>query len=186
MKPELCELLRKIESFDIDGGECDLPFVARLSREQGWNHRYAERVVGEYKRYIFLAMCSNVPRCPSEDVDAAWHLHLTYTRCYWERFCGQVLGRPLHHEPTRGGPKEAAKHFAMYEATLAAYREVFGEEPPADIWPPTNQRFGHDLRHQQVNTARNWVIPKQPVKRAAQVAVALVVAAAVLPGCDGT
>ena len=74
--------------------------------------------------------------CPSEDVDQAWHLHLTYTRSYWKRFCGDVLGRPLHHDPTRGGPAEARKHLAMYDRTLAAYREAFGHEPPPDIWSP--------------------------------------------------
>ncbi len=129
MTPQQRELLLKIESFDIDGGECDLSFVARLSREHGWQQSYAERVVSEYKRYVFLAMCSSVPRCPSEDVDAAWHLHLTYTRSYWQRFCGDTLGRPLHHEPTRGGSSEATKHIAMYDDTLSAYCEMFGEPP---------------------------------------------------------
>lgn len=185
MSPQNSELLKSIESFDIDGGEAALPFAARLAREQGWSRGYADRAIREYKRYVFLAMCSDVPVCPSEDVDAAWHLHLTYTRSYWKRFCGDVLGRPLHHDPTRGGPAEADKHLKMYEATLAAYREAFGEEPPADIWPPAMQRFGDDIRHRMVNTARNWVIPKQPIRRVLQVAAALLLAAVVLPGCNG-
>jgi len=36
-----------------------------------------------------------------------------------------------------------------------------------------------------VNTSRNWVIPKQPVKRVFQVAAAFLIAAVLLPGCDG-
>src|SRR5260221_356074 len=88
-----------------------------------------------------IAIPPETPICPSEDVDAAWHLHLTYTRSYWKRFCGEVLGRQLHHEPTRGGPAENTKHLAMYEATLAVYREAFGEEPPRDIWTPARERF---------------------------------------------
>ena len=185
MTPVRLELLRKIESFDIDGGDCTLPFAARLAREHGWSRPYAERVVREYKRYVFLAMISDVPRCPSEDVDAAWHLHLTYTRSYWKRFCGELLGTPLHHEPTRGGAAEADKHLAMYEATLAAYREAFEEEPRPEIWPPATQRFGVDIRQRMVNTTRNWVIPKQPVKRVLQVAAAFLIAVVLLPGCDG-
>ncbi len=185
MTPDRAVLLERIESFDIDRGEAALPFAARLARGNGWPRPYAERVVREYKRYVFLCMTSEEPVCPSEDVDAAWHLHLTYTRSYWKRFCGGVLGRPLHHDPTRGGPAEAAKHLAMYRGTLAAYLEAFGEEPPADVWPAPEVRFGEDLRHRVVNTARHWVIPKRPVRRVVGVTAAGVLFAALVPGCAG-
>ena len=62
---------------------------------------------------------------PSEDVDEAWHLHLIYTRSYWDGLCRTVLGRPLHHVPTRGGPQERARHAAQYLQTLETYREAF-------------------------------------------------------------
>lgn len=180
------DLLARILAFDLDGpGPVGLPFAARLARENGWSPGHAARVVREYKRYVFLAVTSADPVCPSEDVDAAWHLHLTYTRSYWGRFCPEVLGRPLHHEPTRGGPAEARKHLAMYDRTLAAYRAAFGEDPPADIWPPAAERFGVDLRHRSVNTARNWVIPKTPVRRAAGLAAVVALFAVLLPGCNG-
>ena len=185
MTPERSELLRKVESFDIDGGPAELPFAARLARENGWNRPFAERVIREYKRYAFLAAIAKAPVCPSEDVDAAWHLHLTYTRSYWKRFCSETLGTPLHHEPTRGGRDEADKHHRIYEATLAAYREAFGEEPPTDIWPTAERRFGIDAKHRTVNTALNWVIPKKPVRSVAQLSAAFVLIATLLPGCDG-
>lgn len=185
MTPDRADLLARIRTFDIDGGEAALPFAARLARENGWSRPHADRVVEEYKRYVFLAVTGPAPVCPSEDVDAAWHLHLTYTRSYWKRFCGDVLGRPLHHEPTRGGPAEGEKHLAMYADTLAAYRAAFGHAPPADIWPPAAERFGDDTKHRAVNTARNWVVPKAPVKRAAQLTLACAVAALLVPGCDG-
>src|SRR5215207_4481567 len=168
MTPDRAALLARVEAFDIDGPDAPaLPFTARLARENGWTPQYAARVVREYKRFAFLAAAGFGPVCPSEDVDAAWHLHLTYTKSYWKRFCGEVLGRPLHHEPTRGGPAEGAKHLAMYADTLTAYREAFGRTAPADVWPAAAERFGDDLSHRAVNTARNWVIPKAPVKRVA-------------------
>jgi uncharacterized protein (TIGR04222 family) len=211
MTPDRAALLDRIQNFDIDGVESSsspvprgtlptprsgsgkipagpavaLPFAARLARENGWSRPYAERVIVEYRRFVFLTMTAGFTVCPSEDVDAAWHLHLTYTRSYWKRFCGDVLGQPLHHEPTKGGPAEARKHLAMYAQTLAAYREAFGEEPPADIWPAAEVRFGEDLRHRVVNTARNWVIPKAPVKRVLQVTVAGLILALFVPGCAG-
>jgi uncharacterized protein (TIGR04222 family) len=185
MIPDHADLLARIESFDIDGGTVGFPFAARLGRENGWSRSYADRVVTEYKRFIFLAVTSDTPVCPSEDVDAAWHLHLTYTRSYWKRFCERTLGRPLHHEPTKGGPSEHEKHLAMYAGTLARYRGTFGHDAPADIWSSTAERFGSDLAHRTVNTTRNWVIPKAPVKRVARLAVAFVAVAAFVPGCEG-
>ena len=185
MTPDRADLLARILSFDIDGGDAALPFAARLARENGWSRAFAERVVEEYKRFVFLALTGDSPVCPSEEVDAAWHLHLTYTRSYWKRFCGEVLGRPLHHDPTRGGPAESEKHLAMYAATLARYRDEFGRDAPADVWPPAARRFGDDLRHRSVNTAKNWVIPKAPVKRVAQLVGLFAVVAVLVPGCDG-
>ena len=66
------ELLARIERFEIDD-------------------RYAERVVAEYKRFVFLLVCSDQMLAPSEDVDQVWHLHMTYTRSYWDRMCGELL-----------------------------------------------------------------------------------------------
>ncbi len=73
---------------------------------------------------------------PSEEVDTVWHEHLTYTRSYWEEFCGRVLRQTLHHEPTRGGPAEAEKFRDWYGRTLASYERFFGTPPPPDLWPP--------------------------------------------------
>ena len=186
VSPANSVLLRRIEDFSIDGdGTPILSFAARLAREHGWSRDYAERVIREYKRYVFLAMTVGKSVCPSEEVDAAWHLHLTYTRSYWKRFCTETLGQPLHHEPTQGGPAENDKHFAMYNATLAAYREAFGESALSDIWPSAEVRFGEDLRQRTVNTSRNWVIPKAGVRRLGFGLAAAIAAAIVIPGCDG-
>lgn len=78
---------------------------------------------------------------PSRDVDEAWHLHLIYTRSYWDDLCGKVLRRPLHHNPTSGGAANARRFREAYEATLAAYEHEFRAKPPADIWPDADTRF---------------------------------------------
>src|SRR3954463_11437183 len=122
MTAEQQALWERIEAFDIDGdGSPDLPFAARLARENSWTRPFAERAVLEYKRFVFLTMTAGRHICPSEQVDQVWHLHLTYTRSYCQRFCGEVLKSPLHHEPTRGGAAEGQKHWAMYADTLLAY-----------------------------------------------------------------
>ncbi len=164
------DLFTRLLAFPIDEGTPDLSFEARLARENGWDLDFARRVVAEYKRFVFLAMTAGHTVTPSEPVDQAWHLHLTYSRSYWERMCGELLGRPLHHGPTRGGAAESTKFYDLYTRTLASYRAAFGSVPPADVWPPVDVRFGEDLHFIRVNTVRNWVVRKAAARRAAVVA----------------
>ncbi len=98
------------------------------------------------------------PRITGADIQV-WHLHLVYTKSYWEDLCERTLGFPLHHGPTRGGDKEAKKYHAQYAATLFGYRQVFGAEPPADIWPTSKQRF-QSAAFRRVDGATHWIIPK--------------------------
>lgn len=161
MTPDRAALWEAIRTFDIDGEPRALTFAARLARENGWTVGFAERVVLEYKRFVFLAVTGTSQVTPSDQVDQAWHLHLTYTRSYWERFCAGVLPKPLHHEPTKGGADEGARFDAQYRATLSRYAEEFGAPPPADVWPAPEQRFGDDLHFVRVNARRNRVVPRR-------------------------
>lgn len=154
------DLWRSLEAFELDDASASLTFTRRLARENGWDHTFAVRVVEEYKRFVFLAMTAGHQVTPSDEVDQAWHLHLTYTRSYWDELCGEVLGRPLHHGPTKGGQQEGDRFEDQYEQTLASYREAFGEEPPADIWPPCEIRFGEAADFVRVNRGRVWIMPK--------------------------
>lgn len=131
----------ELEGFEIDDASAGpaprdaYTFAMRLAEEQGWCRAYAERVVREYKRFVLLAATGREAVTPSKAVDEAWHLHLLYTRSYWERMCGELFGRPLHHEPTRGGGAEKAKFGGQYTRTLERYAEAFGEAAPVDVWP---------------------------------------------------
>ena len=120
----------KLESFQFDNdNNAVFEFEARLAKENGWSREFASRVIQEYRRFLLLAMQSGHPVTPSDEVDQAWHLHLVYTRSYWERLCRDVLGRPLHHEPTTGGVDESGKFHTQYERTLDSYRRLFGAAP---------------------------------------------------------
>ena len=154
------QLFDQIQAFAFDEPGTARPFAARLAEENSWSREYASRVMAEYRRFLFLAMAAGHPVCPPEDVDEAWHLHLIYSRSYWERLCGEVLGRPLHHEPSRGGGQENSKHRRMYAATLTSYRRLFGSPPPADIWPPSDERFAPRERPAINKTDGYWMIRK--------------------------
>ncbi len=159
MDDRQAELYRRIDEFPLEEPQAALTFSARLARENGWSQVFARRVIDEYRRFAFLAVAAGHPVAPSDEVDQAWHLHLTSTRAYWHGFCAE-LGRPLHHQPTRGGPDELAKHSDWYAQTLASYSRLFGREPPGDIWPPAELRFHSVAAHRRVDLGRCWVIPK--------------------------
>jgi hypothetical protein len=162
------DLLDRLTKFEIDRGDEELHFAHRLARENGWRRAYAERVIIEYKRFVFLAMTAGHPVTPSDQVDQAWHLHLTYTRSYWDELCGQVLNRPLHHDPTRGGTQETQKYNDWYQRTIERYERAFGAPPPRDIWPPSSVRF-NDNDFQRVNLKRSWIVPRAKALAAASI-----------------
>ncbi|MCP5397579.1 MAG: hypothetical protein H6918_12805 [Sphingomonadaceae bacterium] len=150
-----------LSGYSIGPEGAPLSFTARLARENRWSAGFAERVVWEYKRFCYLALTTGHEVTPSDAVDQAWHLHLTYTRDYWERFCPQVLGAPLHHGPTTGTVDDRTRFYDQYAGTLKAYEEAFGEVPPADIWPSAQRRFQVDPRGVRINPVDVTILPRR-------------------------
>jgi hypothetical protein len=161
----IVDQLLAFEVDDVPG--VPLGFRDRLARENGWSPAHAARVYDEYRRFLVLAATTGHPATPSDAVDQAWHLHLTYTRSYWEDLCGQVLGTPLHHGPTSGTRDDGVHFRDQYAATLGRYRDVFGEEPPADVWPGVGERFRDPARWQRVDTGAHLVVRRAPLVAAA-------------------
>ena len=151
MNPQEDPLWNRLLAFDFDIAGDALTFTRRLARENGWSVGFAGRVVEEYRRFLYLALRAGHPVTPSDAVDQAWHLHLVYSRSYWDDLCAQVLQQPLHHGPTRGGQAEDRRFLGDYEATRSSYRRCFGSAPPADLWPAPEVRFDPKLRWQRVD-----------------------------------
>jgi uncharacterized protein (TIGR04222 family) len=129
-------LWSKIQQFPLDDPNAAITFSRKLSAKQNWSTDFTERVVEEYRKFLFLCCISPNGASPSQAVDEAWHLHLTYTRSYWTDLCKNTLNKDIHHHPSRGGDEEDHKHRDWYAETLILYEAVFGSPPPADIWPP--------------------------------------------------
>ncbi|NIJ20420.1 hypothetical protein FHS95_002112 [Sphingomonas naasensis] len=168
-----------LSRYSIGPQDAALPFAARLARENGWSRAEAERVIEEYKRFCFLAVTAGHPVTPSDQVDQAWHLHLTYSRDYWERFCPEVLGRALHHGPTAGGSDEQHRYFTQYAETLRSYERVFGP-PPADLWPDAARRLNEDHKARRVHPRDAIIVSRKLVPIALLLAVLSVLALGVL------
>ncbi|GAA0192582.1 hypothetical protein GCM10009122_55450 [Fulvivirga kasyanovii] len=158
------DLWNSIRKFEIDDPESGFSFTDRLVRENSWTRDYAIRAIFEYKRFMYLICIAPHPLTPSDQVDQVWHLHLLYTESYWTDFCQNTLQRNVHHGPTKGGKEEKEKYSNWYEETGQLYTQVFGSEPPADIWPPAEIRFT-EINFTRVNRHRNWVIPKPALFR---------------------
>ena len=154
------ELYKRIQAFALDRPDSQLSFSQRLARDNGWSLGYTQRVIEEYKKFVFLAVVAGHPVTPSDQIDQVWHLHLTYTRLYWQEFCPKILQTTLHHEPTRGGSSEQLKFGSLYSKTLESYEQFFGHIPPIDIWPKPKDRFGRDLHFIRINTQQSWVLSK--------------------------
>jgi hypothetical protein len=154
-------LWQAINAYDIDAADAALPFSRRLARDNNWSHSFALAAIADYKRFIYLICTSGTVLTPSEDIDAVWHLHLLYTQDYWDRFCGDTLGRKIHHGPTKGGAMEADTYLTAYQRTLSLYEEVFGPPPPA-LWPDPATRFSPP-RLRSVDMSTHIILPKRQV-----------------------
>jgi len=114
-------LWNKIKDFQLDDHQVDFTFSDRLARENGWASGYSLRVIEQYKKFIFLCCTTQTGITPSNPVDQAWHLHLTFTKSYWTDLCKNTLEKEIHHNPTKGGQKEAEKFNDFYTATRKIY-----------------------------------------------------------------
>jgi uncharacterized protein (TIGR04222 family) len=160
LKPCHAILYQRLQEFDLDNPTHEFGFTRHLMKSHGWTLMYSQRVIAEYKKFVFLTMVANHQVVPSDQVDQVWHAHLLLTESYWDDFCPNILEKPLHHHPAKGGRTERAEFHLLYVETINSYRHFFGS-PPTDIWSSPDQRFGVELKTQRVNLGENWLIPKK-------------------------
>ena len=156
-------LWAKIQAFELDDEHSEFTFTERLARDNDWSVSYGKEVVEEYKKFIYLCCCDYGEITPSDAVDQAWHLHLTYTKSYWVDLCRNTLGREIHHNPTKGGSKENAKYSSCYDSIIEVYEAEFCQKPPVTIWPSNEARFS-DINFKRINLSNYWLIEKRKSK----------------------
>lgn len=125
----------KAHRFDAEIGTA--PYSVKLADEEGWTAPHTAAVIEEYRKFLYLCAVSGSQMTPSADIDRAWHMHLTFTRNYWDVLCKEVLGKPLHHEPCIGD-EEMPRYRKQYSETKALYEKEFGQSPPVAVWSPPN------------------------------------------------
>lgn len=176
------DLWQRLLDYEIGPENAALSFVSRLARENRWSRPFTERVILEYKKFCYLAISAGHEVTPSDAVDQVWHLHLTYSRDYWDIFCRDILRADLHHGPTAGGQVERTRYYDQYARTFRSYEEAFGEAPPPDIWPGAKRRFGVDPQGLRVNPKDVMILDRRAAMLGAIGWVALGISIAVIVG----
>ena len=120
-------------------------FLPRLVKENGWTPAFAQRVMDEYAKFLFIAKVAGHEVSPSPIIDKAWHLHLLHTEAYWNDLCPNILQMALHHAPHTGNKEEDTKFTDWTKNTLNSYRGFFGA--PSLIWTaPDRTSYRASLR----------------------------------------
>lgn len=124
------EIIQKVLAFPVEH------ITERYATDQNISLDAAREHERECKR--FLGLCASNPakaygmRGP---IDKYWHTFILFTMEY-AKFCDTVAGRFLHHVPRSSlTPPADAKTSSRYAEMLNDYQQVFGEEPPAHLWP---------------------------------------------------
>jgi|ERR1044072_1630419 hypothetical protein len=122
-----------------------------------WSDEYIDRLIEEYKKFLYLSTVVDFKVTPSFPIDQAWHSHILFTRSYMT-FCDTYLGGFFHHGPGDGTKGEDNRFTNQYEMTLAAYKKHFIIDPPKDIWPYNDSTWiAKDFKF--VNTRTSIIIP---------------------------
>lgn len=103
-------------------------FEHNLRKDGDWTDESARRITMIYRQFLYLKALSGETLTPSEAMDRAWHLHLSFPENY-AALCAAV-GRDIPHR-TDLTRKECR---AAYERGRAEFQREFGL-PDRDLWP---------------------------------------------------
>lgn len=153
-------LFESILNFPLDDDNSQFPFSLKLAKEQGWDYAFTLRAMEEYKRFMYLVCIREKLSSPSVCIDQVWHMHLLYTRSYWDEFCEKILQKRVHHGPSKGGKESREAHILSYSETLNTYHEEFDETAPEEYWPKVSDYLKY-YNFQRVNLHTHKVKPRR-------------------------
>lgn len=145
-------LLDKVSQFFGGDDASEKAFASKVARKHAWNKHYAQRVIKEYKKFVYLGVAADFSVTPSKNIDKVWHEHLLFTKAYRD-FCTHILQQDFDHHPELVQDTQQTGIFnAQYLDTLALYEREFGITPPEDIWGTT--KFDKDSLEGMVYESR--------------------------------
>ena len=131
MDYRLDPLWLKLNMMNPQGMQAFAPMTKMMEQQMGTGSETAQRVIEEYKKFLFLAMRAGHQVIPPGIINEVWMMHMQNAQNYWEN-----LGQMIAEKPVSQGID--AKSFGTmadaWTATLKSYEAVFGTKPPMDIW----------------------------------------------------
>ena len=131
MDYRLDPLWLKLNLMNADGLQAFAPLMEMMQKQMGQNAEMAQRVIEEYRKFLFLAMRAGHQVIPPGPVNDAWMLHLQNAQNYWENLGAMITERPAAQGVDA---KQFASMADAWKMTLESYEKIFGAKPPMDIW----------------------------------------------------
>ncbi len=108
---------------------------AFLVHREGLEPDHVESLELEYKRFLVMATAKTGEKLPiSGPVDKLWHAHMLFSKDY-AALSQAACGTMIHHAPAVTDQEQADLKPLYFGGTIPLYAKLFGEEPPADLWP---------------------------------------------------
>lgn len=124
------ELWARMNAYQDDG------LCARFAEKHDMTLERAQVIFQETKRFLFIAIVSQVPCSPSRIVDEMWHEFIVHTAKY-RFFCEDFNGEFIDHTPSDVPEVDG------YVQTKALATSFFGDELDDTAWPdPSAQIAG--------------------------------------------
>ena len=132
MDYRLDPLWLKLNMMNAEGLQAFAPVMEAMQKQWGQNAEMAQRIIEEYRKFLFLAMRAGHQVIPPGPVNDVWMMHLQNAQNYWENLGKMIGDRPM----AQGGadPKNFASMADAWKATLDSYEKIVGRKPPMDIW----------------------------------------------------
>jgi len=131
MDYRLDPLWLKLNLMNAEGLQAFAPLMEMMQKQMGQNSEMAQRVIEEYRKFLFLAMRAGHQVIPPGPINDVWQLHLQSAQNYWENLAQMIGERPIAQGVDA---KNLGSMADAWKATLESYEKIFGAKPPADIW----------------------------------------------------
>lgn len=133
---------------EVDAYEVPSFLAERIARIHDMPSDFADGIIREAKRMLYLCIVSEAAVAPSDRVDWAWHEMILFTHFYQE--FSDFIGGFIHHIPnpppekdekeetwkeiqkTLGKPRRGSE---TYNQTKANYEKYFKMKPDPLYWP---------------------------------------------------
>lgn len=136
LPPQIIETFHVIEKIATDFDLSDV--TLRYCAEHGLPRHVGDLHARELLRYFVIStLFEDVSFPMAGPSDHFWHIFLLFTRKY-NRFCEDVAGKFLHHEPICADSESsssAEQDLERYNLLLDIYEYLYGIVPPTEVWP---------------------------------------------------